>query len=134
MMEYEVDSNCNACSLSMQSNQMSRPPLQEIHVIVTNANDNMSNILQLAPDIRTITIAIPQMEVKLVFDVTVIATNAIGSDEGTTIQVTVGMQCAPGTHSHSCVLDHMKCFTVDYTIVTSTQTQSATTFSTTSLL
>ena len=118
----------------MQSNQMSRPPLQEIHVIVTNANDNMSNILQLAPDIRTITIAIPQMEVKLVFDVTVIATNAIGSDEGTTIQVTVGMQCASGTYNHSCVLDHMKCFTLDYATVTSTQTQSATTFSTTSLL
>ena len=81
----------NACSLSMQSNQMSRPPLQEIHVIVTNALDNMPNMLQFAPDIRTITIAIPQMEVTLIFEVTVIATNAIGSDEGTTIQVTVGM-------------------------------------------
>ena len=70
---------------------MTRPPLQEIHVIVTNIGDNMSNILQLAPNIRTVTIAIPQMEVTLIFEVTVIATNAIGSDKGTTIQVTVGI-------------------------------------------
>ena len=70
---------------------MLRPPLKEINVIVTNANDNMSNMLQLAPDIRTIAIIIHQMEVTLIFKVTVIATNVIGSDKGTTIQVTVGI-------------------------------------------
>ena len=85
---------------------MTRPPLQEIHVIVTNIGDNMSNSLQLAPNIRTITIAIPQMEVTLVFEVTVIATNAIGSDKGTTIQVTVGMCLILNTFP----IDHMKCF------------------------
>ena len=70
---------------------MLRPPLKEINVIVTNIGDSMSNIFQLAPDIRTINIDIPQMVVTLVFKVTVIATNVIGSDKGTTIQVTVGM-------------------------------------------
>ena len=85
---------------------MTRPPLKEINVIVTNIGDNMSNIFQLTPDIRTITIIIPQTEVTLVFEVTVIATNAIGSDKGTTIQVTVGMCLILNTFP----INHMKCF------------------------